>query len=106
MYLTAGRSGVHVLDVSIPAAPFEVGFYRTDYPQNAGYIAVTKDYAYVTYADLDRWGGLLVLNISDPRNLSASILYDIYGGAGNVVAGESYVLVSASEGGLYIFQTR
>ena len=106
IYLTAGGSGVYVLDISIPKAPIEIGFSRTDYPRNAGHIAVIEGYAYVTYADLDRWGGLLVLNISDPQSVSASILYDIYGGAGSVVAGAGYVLVSAGEGGLYIFQAK
>lgn len=59
-YLSAGAAGVHIVDVSNPGSPADVGTMGTD---NAWDVAVTTDYAYVA----DGESGLRVFDISAPR---------------------------------------
>jgi hypothetical protein len=63
-YLASGGSGVVVIDVSTPAAPVEVGSIGT--PGSALDVAVSGDYAYVTWTDDAGKGGLRVIDVSTP----------------------------------------
>ncbi len=58
-YVAAGDQGVHVLDVSVPSAPAEIGSVRT---ANAADIVVRGNWAYVA----DGNGGVRVLDVSTP----------------------------------------
>jgi hypothetical protein len=59
-FLAAGASGVHIIDVSNPSGPVDVGDLKTD---NAWDVAIKSNYAYVA----DGESGLRVLDVSAPR---------------------------------------
>ena len=71
-YVADSQAGLHVLDVSDPAAPMEVGLYRT--PSRPSDVTLDGDYAYVH----DLSGGLHVLNVSDPSNPVGVGFYELY----------------------------
>jgi len=71
-YVADSQAGLHVLDVSDPAAPLEVGLYRT--PSRPSDVALADGYAYVH----DLSGGLHVLNVSDPSTPVGVGFYELY----------------------------
>jgi hypothetical protein len=88
-----------VVNVSNPAAPFEVGYVDT--PDVAHGVAVAGSYAYV--ADED--AGLRVVNVSDPAAPVEVGFYDTPGWASRVAVAGGYVhLAAALDGGLYVFR--
>lgn len=61
-YVADGSAGLRVVDVSNPAAPYEVGFYDT--PGDAQGVFVAGGYAYVADGD----DGLRVIDVLDPSS--------------------------------------
>ena len=71
-YVTAGYSGLQIVDISDPVRPVVVGWYD-DNPYLVQSVFVSGDYAYVTDPgefgfNTDTWGGLLIIDISDPTD--------------------------------------
>jgi hypothetical protein len=64
-YVTAGASGLHVIDVSDPAAPDELGSIAGTQGRPAQGITVAGNYAYIAWED----NGLWIVDITDPQNL-------------------------------------
>ena len=59
-YVTAGNSGLHIIDISNPFSPFEVSNFDT--PESAYEIEIIGNYAYIThYKD-----NFLIVDISSP----------------------------------------
>lgn len=80
------RNGVHIVDVSVPAAPAVASFVDTE---NAYDAAGADSYAYVA----DGTAGLRVLNVSDPAHPSQAGLYDTPGEATRMVQVGNYAYV-------------
>jgi hypothetical protein len=87
-YVACYDSGLHIVDVSDPAHPAEIGSY--DAPGLAEGVAVSSSYAYVA----DNWEGLRIINISDPTRPSEVGFYDTPGGAADVAVSGSYAYVA------------
>ena len=69
-YVVNGSDGFHIMDISDPQAPFEVGFLDT--PQSALDVKVSGDYAFVAAA----WAGLRIIDISQPAQPVEIGFYD------------------------------
>ncbi len=72
-YVADGAAGLRVIDVSLPSAPAEVGFY--DNPGTAYGVAVAGNYAYVSAGD----AGLRVIDVSLPSAPTEVGFYDTAG---------------------------
>jgi hypothetical protein len=95
-YLADGSGGLHIINVSDPAAPTEVGLHDT--PGNAYSVAVAGDYAYVA----DGSSGLRIINASEPANPTEVGFYDTAGNAYSVAVAGDYVYVADGPDGLRI----
>jgi len=95
-YVTAYDSGLHIIAISDPTAPQEVGFCST--PGFAEDVALAGDYAYVA----DGWWGLRVINISDPLAPHATAYLDTPGYANDVAVAGNYAYVADGDRGLCI----
>ena len=60
-YVAAGKGGLRVIDISNPAKPVEVGFYKSSKP--ARNLAVAEGLAYIAAED-----GLYILDVSNPTS--------------------------------------
>ncbi len=91
----SGWDGLHIVDVSNPAAPTEVGFYDTS---GIAYgVAVTGIYAYLGDGD-----GLRVVNVSNPTLPIEVGFYDAPGYVYDVAVAGNYAYVTAGEAGLRV----
>ncbi|MBM4431487.1 MAG: hypothetical protein FJ026_14255, partial [Chloroflexi bacterium] len=101
-YLAAGTAGLRIVDVSNPTAPWEVGLYDVPYPARDVYVA--GNYAYVGYGEIyvyasgnfcSTYGGLDVVDISDPSAPRQMGHYDARGGyIDNVQVSGSYAYIT------------
>ncbi len=81
-YVTDWSGGLHIINVSNPAAPTETGSYDTQ--GDAEGVAVTGNYAYVA----DWYSGLRIVDVSNPAAPTETGFYDTPGCAKDVtVAG-------------------
>ncbi|MDO9391891.1 MAG: T9SS type A sorting domain-containing protein [bacterium] len=95
-YVTAGTSGLQIINISNPASPALTGSFATSGTYYD--VAVSGNYAYVA----DYWFGLRVLNISNPVSPSEVGYYDIPGNAMAVEVSGNYAYVAAEDSGLQI----
>ena len=95
MYLSAGEAGVHIVDVSDPAHPQEIGAYDTD--GWAWQTVVVGDYAFVA----DGSDGLQVLNVSDPQHPGFVGSAATLGEARALTVAGHYAYLAAGEGGVW-----
>ena len=94
-YVADGFAGLRVIDVSNPAAPFEVGFVDT---VEAFGVAVAGAYAYVA----DTTAGLRVVDVSNPAAPVEVGFYDTPGWAYGVAVAGSYAYVGDGGAGLRV----
>ena len=97
-YVADATSGLRVIDISNPAAPFQVGF--CDAPGNAQAVYVSENYAYVA----NGYGaqGFWVIDISNPAAPFQVASIDTPGYACGVYVSENYAYVADLQGGLRI----
>jgi len=83
-YVTDASVGLHIMDVSTPSSPQEVGFFDGpgDYTSS---VAISGSYAYV--------GGVRIIDISSPSSPQEVGLLGTGGGARSVTVSGSYVYV-------------
>jgi hypothetical protein len=67
--LLARREGLHVLDLTDPTAPVEIGRYDDEY---LDVFANSGRYAYIVGSQWDGVSGLVVVDLSDPSNPTAA----------------------------------
>lgn len=94
-YVVDGDTGLHIINVSNPAAPWEVGSHDT--PGAAAGIAVAGNYAYV--ADFD---GLRIFNIANPATPWEVGSHDTLADAWDVAVAGNYVYLANEHEGLRI----
>ncbi|RPH92423.1 T9SS C-terminal target domain-containing protein, partial [candidate division KSB1 bacterium] len=87
-YVADGGSGLRVVNITNPAAPFESGFYDT--PGVAYGVAVSGNYAYVA----DESSGLWVVNVTNPAAPSGAGYYNTPGAAFGVAVSGNYAYVA------------
>jgi hypothetical protein len=87
---------LHIIDVSIPSAPVEVGLFST--PGLAFGVAVSENYAYV--ADFD--AGLHIIDVSHPPSPIEIGYYDTPGYSDGVAVAGNYIYLTDGIGGLFI----
>lgn len=88
--------GLHIINISNPAAPTEVGFY--DIPSGAMAVMVVGNYAYVTAGI----SGLRIINISNPAVPTEIGFYDTSDYAFDVAVVGNYAYVADTHDGLRI----
>lgn len=71
-YVTQANTGLHVIDISNPAQPTQVGFYQ-EYTSYSNSLAIAGSYAYVANGEY----GFSVLDVSDPLHPSLVATYAI-----------------------------
>ena len=115
-YVTYDGAGLHVLDVSDPAAPKLVGSFDKSTPNGLAdcffnEIALAGDRAYVAVD----YCGMLVLDVSDPRNLrevahvnpwNDAPWKDSLGHAIQVEVSGQRVFLSTSKDGVYVYDVQ
>jgi hypothetical protein len=94
-YIAVDETGLVVVDISNPTAPFVAGRYVT--PGFAMDVVVSGNYAYVT----DDVKGFTVLDISNPANPSLVGSYDTGGAFGLTVSG-NYAYIADFRKGLVV----
>ena len=95
-YVAAAYAGLHVIDISNPASPKQVGGYDTK--GDANNLAVVGKYAYVADGDF----GLQVIDISSPLNPKLIGGYDTGGYAMEVAVAGGYAYVADGNNGLQV----
>ncbi len=95
-YVADEDFGLHIIDVSDPAHPAEVGFYDT--PGDDFDVAISGGYAYVA----DGLSGLRVIDVSDPAHPAEVGFYDTPGDAFDVAISGGYAYVADRGAGLRI----
>ena len=96
VYAVTGSYGLHIIDVSDPSAPFEVGYWN-----NGTYsygVAVSGNYAYIA----DRLIGLRVIDVTDPTLPEEVGSCDTDDQAMDIAVSGHYVYVADRSGGLRI----
>ncbi len=93
-YVAAGFSGLHIIDVTNPANPVEVGSY--DSPGDAVGVYVVGATAYLA----DSQSGLRVVNVSNPASPAELSFYDTPGEARGVTVVGSIAYVADGASGL------
>jgi CSLREA domain-containing protein/uncharacterized repeat protein (TIGR01451 family) len=89
-YVVADHAGLHVIDISTPSNPIQVGFY--DKPWEAYTIAVEGDYAYVS----THQAGLRIIDISTPGTPTEIGAYErVQSGEVEVAGGYAYLTSGA-----------
>ena len=96
VYVTIGKAGLAVIDVSNPANPQRVG--GCDTSGSACGVAVSGNYAYVA----DDEAGLQVIDVSNPANPQRVGGYDTSGYARGVAVSGHYAYVADDEAGLQV----
>ncbi|MDK9701378.1 MAG: hypothetical protein OEM52_14670, partial [bacterium] len=95
-YVTSGRNGFWIVDVSDSIRPVEIG--GADTPGYACGVAVAGDYAFIA----DSSYGIRIFNISIPSSPIAVGFYDTPGTAYSVVVSENFAYVADGTFGLRI----
>jgi hypothetical protein len=95
-YISTGY-GIHILDISNPFSPQNIGFYET--PGYARDVAIRSNYAFVADGSV---GGLQILDISTPSNPQEVGFFDTPGQAYNVVIRDNFAYVADGDEGLRI----
>ena len=100
-YVTCGRSGLIIIDISDPENPSEIGF--CDAPRLASSVAVSEPYLYVgdCWVPLEK---LRVMDISDPSNPFEIGFYDAPGGVNGMAVAGSHIYAAACNAGLQIYE--
>jgi hypothetical protein len=93
---TENGGGLHIIDVSDPAAPFQAGFYAM--PEFAWDVATAGSYAYVANGDY----GLRIVDVSDPAAPFEAGFYDTPDYARGVALAGGYAYVADSGAGLRV----
>lgn len=93
-YLAAGTDGLHLVDVSVPASPVEIGHHQT--PGRADTVAVAGSSLFLVDGDLR------ILDVSDPMAIVESGFYDAPDTAGTLYAAVQGHYVYLSGDGLRI----
>ncbi|MFQ5595075.1 MAG: LamG-like jellyroll fold domain-containing protein, partial [Anaerolineae bacterium] len=98
----SSRSGLHVVDISNPASPRQVGVYST--PDSATSVAVSGTYAYVIWSDPTSFfpgsggSGLRIVDISNPASPRQAGAYDISEKPGaDVATAGTYVYITEGD---------
>ncbi len=94
-YLGARTSGLQVIRTSIFMPPVLTGSYHT--PGAASGVSVSGDIAYV-----GEYGGVRVIDISDPANPSQVGIYNMVGNITDVAVAGDYAFVANQENGLQV----
>ena len=96
VYVAAGGTGLHIVDVSVPSRPVVIGAYDT--PGYAEGVAVAGRYAYVA----DGPGGLRIIDIADPASpTEAAVAYGL-SYVFDVALSGSYAYLAAAGAGLLV----
>jgi hypothetical protein len=96
VYVADGESGLRVINVATPTAPFEVGFWQTSsYVQD---LVLGDNYAYLAAGS----EGLRIINIANPVNPIEVGFFDTPGSAEAIVRHGSLVYVADGYGGLRV----
>lgn len=93
LYVADRKSGVHILDITNPAAPVEMKRYLTQF---ASAIHVEGNYAYVA----DGPGGLVILDISNLEKIRQVAEIKLPGYANDLVKAGNYVYVALDDAGI------
>jgi len=93
-YVAAPGGSLHIIDITDPADPVEIGVYHT--PGLTADVVVSENIAYV--ADFDF--GLRILDVSDPGNVTETGYVDTPGIAYGVALEGSIVYVADGTGGV------
>lgn len=88
--------GLRVVDVTIPEAPVEVGYYSE--PLDATDLTVQGGYAYVCSWEL----GVLVVDISSPAEPTKVGLVEMTWGATDIAANQDYAFVASAGQGIVV----
>jgi hypothetical protein len=88
VYTCTWTLGLHVVDVSNPADPFETGVAPT--PTRSVTVAVKGDYAYVA----DETSGMRVIDVSDKENPAEVFRYDSLGACEGVDIDGNYLYLT------------
>jgi hypothetical protein len=102
VYVVGSNGGLHVIDVTDPAAPQSIGFSpsRNGAPSQASDIALTGGYVCVTYGD--SLGGIEIFQVTDPANLKSIALYSSNESYGSVALSGHYAYIAAFFSGLIV----
>lgn len=95
-YLAAGADGLHVLDISNPAVPVEVGYLYIASPDTRA-IKVINTYAYLL-----SYTSLKIVDLSDPTR-PVELDYTAYTGAPHLAAAGHYLYLTGPVSRLEIF---
>ncbi|MBL7034052.1 MAG: T9SS type A sorting domain-containing protein [Candidatus Delongbacteria bacterium] len=97
VYMSAGNSGVRILDVTQPEQPLEIGWCDTW--SSATSVAVADNYAYVaTY-----FGGFFTFDVSDPLHPIQTNWQELEYMLSEVIVQDGYLWLAGRWYGLYIF---
>jgi hypothetical protein len=100
------EGGLHILDVSDPAAPVPVGLYETP-ARNISVTTGPDQYVFLTKysaCDGDSVSGLWVLDVSNPSTPIMSGFYEMPAQPRRVLATDGHIYVAAGFGGLFILE--
>ena len=99
----ASYRGLHIVDISDKATPVEIGFF---FKTGATRVKVVGNYAFLAYGyyTTNAYGGLRVLDISDPADIKNIASYqtsntEVHG----LFVGNDKAYITAQNDGLYIF---
>lgn len=95
-YIIEANTGLDIINVSDPAAPWKVGSFNT--VGHAFGVAVAGQYVYIA----DDWSGLLILDVADPDTPKVVGNYRMPYDAENVAVNGNYAYVATDSGGLRI----
>jgi hypothetical protein len=108
-YVADASAGIHIIDVSTPSSPQEVGFYDGPGPGHyTSSVAISGNYAYVAeeHSNLwDPWTSLHVFDVSDPsllQEVGNFYLNDLNRDFPSVAINGSYAYVTDGRAGLSI----
>ncbi len=93
--------GLHVIDLSDPVIPVEIGFSHTGHGVRD--VQVVDGLAYVATGSL---AGLRMIDVSDPTDPEEIGFYEIIGGANDVYVVGDLAYVATDENGLYIIMCK
>lgn len=88
VFLAAGESGLHILDLTNPAQPTRLGVFAPE--GRVQDVAVRGALAFVTRGFL---GGLDVIDVSDPGSPRRLAQIPLQGGGGSILMGERHLYV-------------
>jgi hypothetical protein len=93
-YVSAGRAGLQIIDISDPINPTFKSSYNTS--GSASRVAISGNYAYMVDYNLQ------IIDISDPSSPTFKGFYGIPGNAGGIKISGNYAYIAAWRTGLHI----